>query len=524
MTYLFNNNQQVYNTGTQLVKYVGDTNTQLDSVGRLRVSPPNQQYWYTPTVDKDGDLRYIESFTGTNSTSTFIQNISAILFSSGTSSIGKTIRISRRRHKMRPGVSTQWVATGGWNGAETNVVKRRGLFTSYNGVFFEVSNGDLSFVVRRRLIDGTLVEDQFPRSTWSYDRLDGTGPSAINLVSGSTTTVSLGSYVSKTTATVSTTEVHYNVLYNTSGIPALGAGQRGAVTGFTGSNTGFNSTVMVAATSTNTITLTYTNDPGTYSVGNGTGTLTHNGFYHLYSWWIDFDGDRNSRIRFGVYGTDGPNTCHSINYTGQLGTQWANAPAVPDRIEIYNTGTVSILPTMTWSSTAINVEAEAELNPGFGLARTTSTTVFSSAGTDEYAILGIGIRPGEPYQRGDLQLQGINIIDTANQGKNTNPASFLWRLLLNPTILTNNVTPTDIGKMSRQWDYTASTTWAGGIELLGLMGSGSSFDLRTALNFLNLGSNIEYTDADKVVLIIKQLEGGNSDANIWVTFNFIESL
>ena len=53
-----------------LVKYINNTNLQMDMVDRLRVASTSQMWWYAPTVDKDGDLRYIESITGANAAST----------------------------------------------------------------------------------------------------------------------------------------------------------------------------------------------------------------------------------------------------------------------------------------------------------------------------------------------------------------------------------------------------------------------------------------------------------------------
>jgi hypothetical protein len=66
---------------------------------------------------------------------------------------------------------------------------------------------------------------------------------------------------------------------------------------------------------------------------------------------------------------------------------------------------------------------------------------------------------------------------------------------------------------------------SGGIDLVsGYAQSTQQFDVRTALNFVNLGSNIEYTDSDKIVLVVQQLVGGTSDAQLVATINFIEAL
>jgi hypothetical protein len=76
------------------------------------------------------------------------------------------------------------------------------------------------------------------------------------------------------------------------------------------------------------------------------------------------------------------------------------------------------------------------------------------------------------------------------------------------------------------WRFTQSTTFSGGIELLAgyCQASSISIDVKTALNFINLGSNLDYTDADKIVLIVKQLVGGTDNAAIVATMNFIEAL
>lgn len=517
MTYLFNQ--------TQEVKYSDSTNTQLDAVERLRVSSPTQSYWYTPTVDKDGDLRYIESFSGTGANTAFVQNISSILMTSGTDSNGSAIRISRRRHKMRPGVSLNWMATGSFNGAQTNVTKRRGMFTAFNGIFFEVTD-DLYFVVRRRLIDGTLVEDRYPRngisSKWSEDILDGNGTSELNITTSSTFT--LGSYVSKTTKTISSTETHYNVVFNTATECPYTLGTKATITGFTnGGSSGYNSLGMIVAKTSNTVTFCYPLDPGTFTSG-GTGIMTQTGLHMKHTWWIDFAGDRSTRIRFGIFTAKGAHVCGIIDYTGKLGTHFSNAPALSDRLEMTNTGAVSIRPTMTWSSSCINVDAELELNPCFGSARNSSSIDIAKNDFTEYAILGVAVRPGEPYQRSDLQIQSIQISDFGNVNPN-NSGMYEWRLLLNPT-LSAWPSPSDIGKSSHKFDFASGTTVTNqGIVLLsGYATSVTQVDVKTALNFLNLGSNIAYDDSDRVVLVVRLQVNGTGDGKIRSIINYIEAL
>ena len=519
-----------------LVKYADSHNTQLDAVGRLRIAPPIQSYWYTPSVDKDGDLRYQEAFQN-NANSYFIQNLAQIRLTSGntynanSSLTGSAIRLTRRRFAMRPNVSLEWFGAMNWSGAETNVTKRRGFYTQYNGLFFEVSGGDISFNIRRRLEDGTIAIKTIPRTSWNYDKLDGTNnatnPSGKNInPATSSQTVTITSVASKSGPFTpqNSTENYYRVIFNTSSTASLTwqPGQHVVVSGLSPST--LNGHGMFVSSTSSTVTISYLGDPGTYT--SGTGTIYSDGLYDSYAWWIDFDGSRTNRIRFGIQGADGPQVCHIEDFTGALGTRWSNAPAMPDRMEIFNTGIPVYTPAFFIGSSSISTEAEAVLNPGFGTAYTDVPMAFPTSNTTvEKAVLGIGLRYGEPYQRADLQIQSITIVDSENQGKNQVTATFRWRLLLNPTILTNDVTPSNIGKATQHWGYTTNTTYSGGIELMsGLVNSGGSTDVKTSLNFLNMGSNVDNTSADKVVLVVRQIGAGGSAAAVWAAINFIEAL
>jgi hypothetical protein len=220
---------------------------------------------------------------------------------------------------------------------------------------------------------------------------------------------------------------------------------------------------------------------------------------------------------------------HVEDFGGQLGSQYENAPALMERAEVYNTGSVNHLPALKVSGTAFNTEAEVELNPGFAVASNNNGVAFVKQQTQEFAILGVGLRAGEPYQRSDLQIQRVQITDLGNVNPQ-NSGLFYWRLLFNPTLggdFTAPGTATQYltGKSSRYWKFTQNTTFSGGIELFsGYAQATTTVEIQTALNFLNLGSNIDYTDADRVVLVVKQLVGGTDNGNIVAAINFIEAL
>jgi hypothetical protein len=171
------------------------------------------------------------------------------------------------------------------------------------------------------------------------------------------------------------------------------------------------------------------------------------------------------------------------------------------------------------------VEAESELNPSFGSVGTTVGSAFNK-NTDvgnEYAICGISLRTGEPYQRADLQVQRIQIVDLGNLNPQ-NSGIFQWRLVFNPTV-SAVPTATNTGKASRFFDYATGTTVSGGTTLVSGYSQGTfTGQVTEALNFLNMGSNIAYDDSDLIVLAVKLLVGGTDNSNVMGMFNYIESL
>jgi hypothetical protein len=507
-----------------LVKYVNSSNLQMDMVDRLRVASTSQMWWYAPTIDKDGDLRYIESITGTNAATNFVQNLSSINLTSGTDASGSVIRISRRRHKLRPGISMLASFSLNWNGyvPDGNVTKRAGMFTNFNGIFYEMSN-DLQVVIRRRLTDGTLVERRVPRTSFTEDRLDGTGATGYDLRPVVKNTANITAYVSKSSVVVGGNGgTVYRVVFTVSDPTQFFVSQKGRITGVT--PTLFNSTVMVTAISGNNVTFVYNQDPGTFS-SLSSAKFEHTNLHHQYVFGFDFTGTRVGKCRFFMDSPLGRIAIHIEDFTDELSTPFVNAPAMSLRYEIFNSGAPGRLPNLTVSSEMINIEAEAVLNPGFGTAQRSTALAINKGTRTEYALLGVGLRPGEPNQRADLQVQNIELIDSGNVNTQ-NAGVYQWRLVLNPSFEGTAVpTPSDIGKCTRMWNYNNGTTISGGVTLIGgYVTSTTTLDVTTALNFLNLGSNIAYDDADKLVLAVKMVVDGTSDAALLATMNFIEAL
>ena len=316
-----------------LVKYSNNNNLQMDMVDRLRVSPTSQMWWYAPTVDKDGDLRYIESITGTNAASTFVQNLASINLTSGTAANGSLIRISRRRHKLRPGISMLASFSINWNGHVPDglVTKRVGMFTNFNGIFYEMTN-DLQIVIRRRLTDGTLVERRIPRTSFTDDKLDGTGATGYDLRPVVKQTANITAHVSTTPVVIGGNGgTVYRVVFTVSDPTQFFVSQKGRITGVT--PTLFNGTVMVTAISGSNVTFVYNQDPGAFS-SLSSAKFEHTNLHHQYVFGFDFTCTRVGKARFFMDSPLGRIAIHVEDFGDELSTPFVNAPAMSLRYEI----------------------------------------------------------------------------------------------------------------------------------------------------------------------------------------------
>jgi hypothetical protein len=502
---------------------------QIDPLGRLRTALNSNQWWYQAAVDKDGDLRYAEQFTALSAQSLFIPAIGSVTMTSGLSSTGSAIRQTRRYFKYRPGVGHQVFFTMNWSDRQAGVVKRMGQFDSSDGLFFELSGTNFNVVVRRSLPDGTIIEDRTNSANFSNDKLDGTGPSTINMFTAPVTANSI-SAVSITPVTQANYNTVWNVVFDTNGVDLTNTYKVGTKITLSGaSNNLYNGIVFVAGTSTTQLTGTYVFNPASLPTGR-TISFSQSPWNMEWTYWVDYIGGRTSRVRWVIASPNyGAILLHTYSSGGTLGTQFINEPASPLRYEIFNTTTQTVLPILTLASEAVDVEAEVSLNPSFAGAITqTDVTWPSTASTAEYAILGAGLRQGQPYNRSDLQLQDINIFDLnpVNSGKNSSPAIYSWRLMLNPAISGTIPTPVNFGKSARFWDYGTGVQYvSGGVQVLAGYGSSSNvIDARTSLNFLNIGTNVDMTNPDQLVLFVTQRAAGSGALTAHASLNVIEAL
>jgi hypothetical protein len=152
--------------------------TALDSFGRIRVSEPYTLF--------DSQNRYIkdpqfdESLTG-SATTTYVANEGVVDMDVTIASGDKVIRQSKRRFPYQPGKSLLVLTTFVLDEAQTELRQRVGYFDDNNGVFLQLDDDELSFVLRSYVTGSVVDTRKVAKSNWNIDKFDGTGPSGLTL-------------------------------------------------------------------------------------------------------------------------------------------------------------------------------------------------------------------------------------------------------------------------------------------------------------------------------------------------------
>lgn len=158
--------------------------TQKDAFGRLRTSQPVELF--SKALEYDSQALFYEDVLTAGGTSSY--NANTVSMDLGVVAPGDAvIRQTRQYIRYRPGKSQQVFVTGNFEGQETGVVKRMGLFdddtqteSTGDGIFFEVDPTGI-WAVRRSSTSGSSVDTRVAQADWNVDKMDGTGPSGQTL-------------------------------------------------------------------------------------------------------------------------------------------------------------------------------------------------------------------------------------------------------------------------------------------------------------------------------------------------------
>lgn len=149
----------------------GSSATTGDAFGRLRISQP---FTLFDSFHRYQDNGRAEAFTAGGGASNYDSNSSSILMSVGTAKDDEVIRETSRVFAYQPGKSLQMMITFTMEPPKTNLRQRAGLFDSQNGVFIQLKDNQLSFVLRS-YVTGVVVDTVVPQSEWNIEKLDGSG-------------------------------------------------------------------------------------------------------------------------------------------------------------------------------------------------------------------------------------------------------------------------------------------------------------------------------------------------------------
>ena len=154
-----------------------DDTPQLDAFSRLRVSQNQILLADNGYVDNDQIWAQKTSGAGTLITTNAI-NARELGLQCGTASGDYIYRQTRARVPYTPGESR--LCEFSFNAViKANFRQRVGLFSGLDGVYLEIENSNVSFVIRNNRT-GSVVNTSITRSNWD-DPMDGTGESGINL-------------------------------------------------------------------------------------------------------------------------------------------------------------------------------------------------------------------------------------------------------------------------------------------------------------------------------------------------------
>jgi hypothetical protein len=162
---------------TPIVIGGGTGSTAYDAFGRLRVSNPLTIFDSKNVLSKNS---FFDESTVNGGTVTYTSNSSTVNLNITEAAGSKTIRQSKRVMSYQPGKSLLILNTFVMKTATANLKQKIGAFDANNGIFF-TADGTTLKIVRRTYTSGTSADNEVSQSSWSGDKLDGTGASGYTL-------------------------------------------------------------------------------------------------------------------------------------------------------------------------------------------------------------------------------------------------------------------------------------------------------------------------------------------------------
>ena len=166
------------NTGSANVRFAEGL-PQLDAFGKLRVSGATLLGEY---IFSSGTLpTQFASTLEPGGSISWDPNTRALVLTNTTVSTAHSAHTSNTYHHYFAGSSQLFIGTLALGDTgKANLMREWGMFDDKNGFMFELDGTTLGVNIRSNT-SGSVVDTFIPRTLWNEDRVDGTGPSGMNL-------------------------------------------------------------------------------------------------------------------------------------------------------------------------------------------------------------------------------------------------------------------------------------------------------------------------------------------------------
>lgn len=150
----------------------------IDAFGRPRIS--SATIFYSEHFSDDAHTFDWVTRLTTGGTSTFDKTKARVSLSATTASGSAAVTQSRRYFQYIPGQAMLAIFSGVFAAPKANVEQIIGFLDDSDGLYFQVDSTTINIGIRTST-SGAPVSTLVPRSSWNVDRLDGTGPSGLNI-------------------------------------------------------------------------------------------------------------------------------------------------------------------------------------------------------------------------------------------------------------------------------------------------------------------------------------------------------
>jgi len=388
----------------------------VDSFGRSLSATPTTLFDSKMLLD-NAPLYWddaVISGAGTSSTYNAGQASNTLTVSNLTA--GFRARQTFQRMPYQPGKSSVILCTGIIGAATAGITRNIGYFSSENGVMFRSAPTGVQVVIRSKA-SGAVVDVPVPQLSWNIDKMNGTGPTGINL-------------------DFSKTQI-FVMMFQWLGVGAV---------------------------------------------------------------WFGFNVSGET-----IW-------CHRVDHANSFTTVYMSTPNLPVRYDIQNDGTGAGA-SLTQICCSVISEGGAE---EIGVTRSIYRTAAFAAANDAlwYPLIALRLKAGSTYSQALVQLKKLSVSCSST-------ASYVWRLVLNPTIVGTAFTYT--GLTNSAVEYTVSTTNAttitGGTDVDAgvVMQQSESKEITLAAQNLRMGSSIADVK-DVWVFAVSRVIGGAEDYLASLTF------